>query len=198
VSGGIRRPKPQRLRVGVPAVLALGSNLGDRAATLAAAVDDIDAVDGIHVRTRSSLVETDAIKLDGVDATAPQYLNGVVLVHTTLSPRALLDAVNAIEAAHGRVREERWGDRTLDIDIIDFDGRVYSDERLTLPHPRAAERAFVLAPWLETDADAQVPGAGRVVDLLARATDTVRPYHAAEPDSISDGDGWASGRVDSR
>lgn len=178
MSAGIRGPKPQRLRVGVPAVLALGSNLGDRVATLAAAVDDIGAVDGVHVIARSSLVETDAIKLGGVDVTAPQYLNGVVLVNTTLSPRGLLDAANAIEAAHGRVRDERWGDRTLDIDIIDFDGRVYADERLTLPHPRAAERAFVLAPWLEVDPDAQVPGAGRVAELLERATDAVRPYDA--------------------
>ncbi|TAM66849.1 MAG: 2-amino-4-hydroxy-6-hydroxymethyldihydropteridine diphosphokinase [Microbacteriaceae bacterium] len=176
MTGGVRRPKPQRLRVGVRAVLALGSNLGDRVATLSAAIDDLDATPGIRVDARSVLVETDAIKLSGVDHSAPRYLNAVVLVDTTLEPHALLTAVNAIEAAHGRVREERWGDRTLDIDIVDYDGRVSSDERLTLPHPRAAERAFVLAPWFDVDARAQVPGAGSVAELLVRARDAVHTY----------------------
>ncbi|MEO8908249.1 MAG: 2-amino-4-hydroxy-6-hydroxymethyldihydropteridine diphosphokinase [Microbacteriaceae bacterium] len=183
MTGGILSPKPQRMRVGVSAVLALGSNLGDRAATLAGAVDDLDATAGIRVDARSALVETDAIKLSGVDSSAPRYLNAVVLVNTTLEPHALLAVVNAIEAAHGRVREERWGDRTLDIDIVDYDGRMLSDDRLTLPHPRAAERAFVLAPWLDVDADAQVPGIGRVADLLAQSTDAVRPYSAAPDES---------------
>ncbi|WP_308467361.1 2-amino-4-hydroxy-6-hydroxymethyldihydropteridine diphosphokinase [Rathayibacter soli] len=179
MTGGIHRPKPQRLKVGVPAVLALGSNLGDRVATLAAAVADLDATPGIRVEARSMLVETDAIKLSGVDRAAPRYLNAVVLIDTTLDPYALLSVVNAIEAQHGRVREVRWGDRTLDIDIVDYDGRFLSDERLTLPHPRAAERAFVLAPWLDVDAHARVPGAGRVVELLAKATDAVHPYQEA-------------------
>ncbi|HEY5221713.1 MAG TPA: 2-amino-4-hydroxy-6-hydroxymethyldihydropteridine diphosphokinase [Microbacteriaceae bacterium] len=176
MTAGMRRPKPQRLRVGVPAVLALGGNLGDRVATLTAAIDELEATPGIRVEARSALVETDAIKLSGVDTSAPRYLNAVVLVNTTLEPHALLDAVNAIEAAHGRVRAERWGDRTLDIDIVDYDGRVTADDRLTLPHPRAAERAFVLAPWFDVDATAQVAGAGSVADLLAQTTDAVHAY----------------------
>ena len=80
---------------------------------------------------------------------------------------ALLAAVAAIELDHGRVREERWGDRTLDIDIISYAAQVSSDPVLTLPHPRAYERAFVLEPWHDIDADATVPGRGPVRDLLA-------------------------------
>lgn len=168
---GIRRPKPQRLRVGAHAVLAFGSNLGDRAATIGAAMDELDAVPGMHIEARSELVESDAVKLTGVDAAAPRYLNAVAIIGTTLQPNALLGLVNRVEAEHGRVREERWGDRTLDIDIIEFDGKVSEDPSLTLPHPRAAERAFVLAPWLQIDPDAHLTGHGSVAELLARTAD---------------------------
>ena len=99
--------------------------------------------------------------------TAPPYLNAVAMVTTTLTPDALLDALTRIERAHGRIRAERWGDRTLDLDIVDFAGLVSSSERLTLPHPRAFERAFVLTPWLAVDPDAVLPGHGRVADLVA-------------------------------
>jgi 2-amino-4-hydroxy-6-hydroxymethyldihydropteridine diphosphokinase len=168
------------MRVSVPAVLALGSNLGDREATIRAAVADLDAADGIRVQQLSPLIETPALKLSGVDYTAPAYLNGVVLVDTVLGPHDLLDVVNAVEERHGRVREERWGDRTLDIDIVDYDGRVLEDERLTLPHPRAWERAFVLAPWHAVQPDAELVGHGRIDLLLSAAADEIRPYPVSD------------------
>lgn len=162
-------PRPQRMRPAVPAVLAFGSNLGDREGTIRAAVADVGAVSGIRILKMSSLIETPALKPAGVDRDAPAYLNAVATIETVLDPHALLKAVNAIEAQHGRVREEHWGDRTLDIDIVDYDGRQSEDATLTLPHPGAAERAFVLVPWLEIAPDAVVPGRGRIDALLAAA-----------------------------
>ncbi|MFF1879725.1 2-amino-4-hydroxy-6-hydroxymethyldihydropteridine diphosphokinase [Leifsonia sp. NPDC058230] len=181
MTGGVR-PKPQRLRVGVPGVLALGSNLGDREATIRAALEALDAVAGIRVEVVSALYETPALKPAGVDHDAPAYLNAVARIHTVLPPLALLDAVNAVENDFGRVRDERWGDRTLDIDIVDLDGLVTSDDRLILPHPRAAERAFVLVPWLDVDPDAVLAGHGPVAALAARATDVVTRYPASQAD----------------
>jgi 2-amino-4-hydroxy-6-hydroxymethyldihydropteridine diphosphokinase len=166
--------KPQRMRVGVPAVLALGSNLGDRAATIAAAVDALRAEPGVEVLSVSRLYETPALKPDGIDTDAPAYLNAVTLVRTLLEPLALLGVVNAIEDRLGRVREERWGDRTIDIDIVDYDGIVSDDDpRIVLPHPRAQERAFVLVPWLDVDPEARLVGHGPVRELAAAAADPV-------------------------
>jgi 7,8-dihydro-6-hydroxymethylpterin-pyrophosphokinase len=88
----------------------------------------------------------------------------------------LLGFLQAIEQRHGRVREERWGDRTLDLDLISYGDVVSDDPRLTLPHPRAAERDFVLVPWLEVDRDAELPGVGRIADLPA-----ARHPHAGRP-----------------
>jgi 2-amino-4-hydroxy-6-hydroxymethyldihydropteridine diphosphokinase len=97
----------------------------------------------------------------------PDYLNAVLLIQTGLPPRDLLDAIHAIEASFGRVRAERFGPRTLDIDIICYAGQVSDDPELTLPHPRAHERAFVLAPWHDLDPAAELPGHGSVAGLLA-------------------------------
>ena len=167
--------KPVRMRGGVPAVLAFGSNLGDRAATIRTAVDLLAAEPGIDVRAVSRLYETPALKPEGVDEEAPAYLNAVALVHTLLEPLDLLGLVNAVEDRLGRVREERWGDRTLDIDIVDYAGMVSDDDpRIVLPHPRAHERAFVLVPWLDVDPDAELPGYGPVAALASQATDPVR------------------------
>jgi 2-amino-4-hydroxy-6-hydroxymethyldihydropteridine diphosphokinase len=97
------------------------------------------------------------------------YLNAVVLADVTIPARDLLDRLHEVEAAFDRVRKVRWGPRTLDIDIITVAGEQSDDPDLTLPHPRAHERAFVLAPWHDADPGAMLPGRGPVADLLARA-----------------------------
>ncbi len=161
----------------VRVVLSIGSNLGDREQTILDAVADLAALPGVALVAVSGLVETPALKPHGVDYEAPAYLNAAAIVTTTLQPLELLAAVNAVEAHHGRVREEHWGDRTLDIDIVVFGDTVQSDPLLTLPHPRAAERAFVLVPWLEIEPDAELPGYGRIAELSAAHAD-VRRYPA--------------------
>jgi 2-amino-4-hydroxy-6-hydroxymethyldihydropteridine diphosphokinase len=163
-------------RAGEPVVLALGSNLGNRVAILSAAMREIAAIDGLELTGASDLYESAAVKPGGVDLDAPTYLNAVVTAFYTGEPHTLLAAVNRIEADHGRERSEHWGDRTLDIDIVTFGALISSDETLTVPHPRAAERDFVLAPWLQIDPDALLPGRGRVRDLLAALDTTVRVY----------------------
>ncbi|MFT4305638.1 MAG: 2-amino-4-hydroxy-6-hydroxymethyldihydropteridine diphosphokinase [Microbacterium sp.] len=149
------------------AVVAFGANLGDRAATIAAAAVELRAlplVDDVRIAAPISSI---ALTPAGPDADAPAYLNTVAIVRTRLAPSVLLACLHDIERRHGRVRAERWGDRTLDLDLIAY-GEVRSDaDRLTLPHPRAAERDFVLRPWLALDPEAELPGAGRVSRLLA-------------------------------
>jgi 2-amino-4-hydroxy-6-hydroxymethyldihydropteridine diphosphokinase len=157
----------QLRRIEADAVIAVGSNLGDRTATFMAAVRALAEADDIEVTAISTPIETVAVRPTGEDADAPAYLNAVVLVRTTLAPRALLSRLHDIERAHGRVRGERWGDRTLDLDIIDYAGMQSSAADLTLPHPRAHERVFVLRPWAEVAPDAVLPGHGRIADLLA-------------------------------
>ena len=160
------------------AVIAIGSNLGDREQTIRDAVRDIDALPGVVVTAASRLVQTPAVKPEGVDLDAPAYLNAVVAVTTQLDADDLLSSLNTIELDHGRVREIRWGDRTLDLDIIAFgDDQIHTD-RLSVPHPRAWERAFVLAPWLDVDPDAVIPGRGRVADLLATLDDAPVTFDA--------------------
>jgi len=160
----------------VSVVLSLGSNLGDREALLRDAVAAIAALDDVTVTAVSGIVETPALKPHGVDVDAPAYLNAVVLAETTASPHALLAALADIERAQGRTREERWGDRTIDIDIVAFDDLELATDDLTIPHPRAASRAFVLAPWLEVDANAVLSGIP-VADLLTESP----AVFAAEP-----------------
>lgn len=153
----------------LPAVIALGSNLGDREDNLRAAVRDIAALGGVTVTAVSGIVQSHAVKPTGTDTEAPDYLNAVMLVQSALHPEALLIELNRIEAEHGRVRVERWGDRTLDLDIISFAGLERHTDDLTLPHPRAWERAFVIVPWLQVDPDAELRGHGRI-DALVVAT----------------------------
>lgn len=164
----------------VPVLLAFGANLGDRGETIAAAQQELAQTPGIEGLRVSTLRETVALTVAGPDPAAPAYLNGVALADTTLSPHDLLDVLQRTEQRHGRVRGDRWGDRTLDIDLILYGGRVITDERLTVPHPRAHERDFVLAPWLELDPNAVLLGHGRVADLLARIGDTTRPAQEAD------------------
>lgn len=144
-------------------VLSLGSNLGDRQATLHDAVAALRRIRGFHLNEVSDWYEAPPV---GGPEQGP-YLNAVVTGTTSLSPRRLLQATSRIEQAAGRVREVRWGPRTLDIDIIDHDGILSDDPELTLPHPRAHERAFVLVPWAQLRPDAILPGHGRVSELAA-------------------------------
>jgi 2-amino-4-hydroxy-6-hydroxymethyldihydropteridine diphosphokinase len=146
-------------------VLALGSNQGDRQDILQGAVDAIVGLPGVRVTAVSPVYET--VPVGG--PAQPDYLNAVVLADAARSARELLDRLHEIEAAFDRVRLVRWGPRTLDIDIIVFDSERSDDPELTLPHPRAHERAFVLAPWHDVDPDAALPGHGPVAELLAKA-----------------------------
>jgi 2-amino-4-hydroxy-6-hydroxymethyldihydropteridine diphosphokinase len=149
-------------------VIALGSNLGDRQDILQGAVDAIVGLPGVRVTAVSPVYETAPV---GGPA-QPDYLNAVVLAATTLPARDLLDRLHEVEAAFDRVRLVRWGPRTLDLDIIAFGAERSDNPELTLPHPRAHERAFVLAPWHDVDPDAALPGHGPVAELLARADRT--------------------------
>lgn len=160
-------PAPRAPRPETVAVVALGANLGDREETIRAAAARLARLPLVSDVRLSRLFETVALRLDGPDPDAPGYVNAVALVTTRLAPEILLGMLHAIEDEYGRVREERWGDRTLDLDLIAYGDVVSDDPRLELPHPRAAERLFVLEPWLDVDPDAELVGAGRVADLAA-------------------------------
>lgn len=167
------------MRIVLPAVIALGSNLGDRAATLAAAIHELSSHKQLAVQAVSHFYHSDAVKPEGVDRDAPAYLNAVILVRSALSPHQLLAELHRIEQLHGRVRHELWGDRTLDLDLISFAGFTFQDQTLTLPHPRAWQRAFVLAPWCEIQPNAEIPGRGTVKELWEKATDQVQLWQGA-------------------
>ena len=159
-------PDPRPGREPEIAVVALGSNEGDRGEMLAAAAERLRRLPLVDEVRMSEPIETIAVRLDGPDPDAPRYLNAVALVTTRLAPQVLLGMLHAIEEEQGRLRRERWGDRTLDLDLIAY-GDFRSDEpRLQVPHPRAGERLFVLEPWLTLDADAVLPGQGRVAELV--------------------------------
>lgn len=147
----------------VRVVLALGSNLGDRMANLQGAVDALFRPPGLEWLAVSPVYET--VPVGG--PSQPDFLNAVLLASSTLPARAILARGQAAEAALHRVREVAWGPRTLDVDVIAYDGVVSDDPVLTLPHPRAHERAFVLVPWHDVDSDAEIPGHGRIAGLIA-------------------------------
>jgi len=134
----------------VRAVLALGANLGETYRTLHSAVLDLAAVDGVQVVESSPVV--DSVAVGGPEQA--RYLNAVVLVDTSLSPRALLHACQDVETAHGRTREVRWGARTLDVDVISYGETQLDAHELGLPHPMASSRRFVLLPWSLLDTGA--------------------------------------------
>ena len=169
-----------------PVVIALGANLGGVQSTLEAAVRALADVDGLQISAVSDLFETDPV--GGPDQ--PVYLNAVVLARTRLAAFALLTELHAIEADRGRVRETRWGARTLDLDLIQYGDPesgselVSQDPELMLPHPRAHERAFVLAPWWALDAEAQL----RVGEALVPVSELLE---RADQDGIRPGPQWS-------
>lgn len=150
-------------------VLAIGSNLGDRMGSLQGAVDSLADTPEVWLTGVSPVYETDAV--DAPEGSS-SFLNAVVLVDTTLSARTLLDRALAIEDAFGRERTGTRGEpRTLDVDLIVVGDRRADDDDLVLPHPKAHERSFVLAPWNDVEPDAELPDFGPVAKLLEQLGD---------------------------
>lgn len=151
-------------------VLALGGNLGNVPVTLKRAIDEMSSWDGLEITQVSPLVRTRAVLRPG-QKPQPDYWNAVVLGTLSMAPLDLLDRIHELEARLGRVRHEVWGSRTIDIDIIQIEGVSSDDPRLTLPHPRAHQRAFVLSPWLMAQPKAELSGLGAASELIAQAPD---------------------------
>jgi 2-amino-4-hydroxy-6-hydroxymethyldihydropteridine diphosphokinase len=147
------------------AYVGLGANLGPREATILRALDLLAAEPGIDVLELSSLGETAPVGVTD----QPPFVNGAVSIETTLAPRELLDALLRIEGELGRVRErgERWGPRTIDLDLLLYGDEVVDEPGLTVPHPRLHERRFALEPLAELEPGLEIPGRGKVSVLLA-------------------------------
>lgn len=161
--------RPEHLR-SRRVVLAIGGNLGDVPVTLMHTVEALSYMEGFQIDDVSPIMRTKPVLAPG-QAPQPDYWNAVVVGSAIASPDELFAQTSRIERELGRERHERWGARTVDIDIIQIEGLASSDPVLTLPHPRAKERAFVLAPWLLCDPEAVLEGVGRVSDLLANTPD---------------------------
>jgi len=142
------------------AVIALGSNLGNRELNIDSAIAELAKI--VEITHLSTNHETDPV--GGPEQ--PKYLNAIAIAETELKPEELLIAMLEIENKLGREREVHWGPRTLDLDLIVFGDEVIDSEILVLPHPRAHERRFVLEPWLEIEPDAYIPGIGKVESIL--------------------------------
>ena len=143
-------------------VIAVGANLGDAQLVVGRTLSELaERLDG-ELEARSSLFRTAPV--GGPEQ--PEFVNAVAIVHSPLQPRDVLDRLQAMEQEAGRIRDVRWGPRTLDLDVIVADEVVSEDPDLIIPHPRAHERAFVLVPWLEIDPHAEIPGRGSVRALV--------------------------------
>jgi 2-amino-4-hydroxy-6-hydroxymethyldihydropteridine diphosphokinase len=142
------------------AVISLGANIGEPRANLDLALALLR--EATEVRAVSSYLQTKAV--GGPEQ--PDYLNAVAIVESELPAKDLLAVLNGIETAMGRTREVHWGPRVIDLDLIQYGSLLVNDEKLTLPHPRAHERRFVLAPWFEIEPDAVLLTQGRISDLL--------------------------------
>lgn len=145
------------------AYVGLGANLGSREETLRRAVGLMGAAEGVEVLAVSELRETDPVGV--VDQ--PRFLNGAVALDTTRTPSELLDLLLEIERSLGRVREERWGPRTVDLDLLVYGDDVLDEPGLRVPHPHLHERRFALEPLADLDPELEVPGRGAVSTLLA-------------------------------
>jgi 2-amino-4-hydroxy-6-hydroxymethyldihydropteridine diphosphokinase len=148
----------------VTAFIALGSNLGDPAQQVRAALRALAALPGTRLVRQSSFYRNPPE--GGLDQ--PEFVNAVAQIETRAGPRELLDRLLGIERAHGRARDYPNAPRTLDLDVVLYGDRVVREPGLTIPHPRMLERAFVLVPLAEIAPDAAVPGQGRVADLAAK------------------------------
>jgi 2-amino-4-hydroxy-6-hydroxymethyldihydropteridine diphosphokinase len=145
------------------AYVGVGANLGDREQTIARALELLSARNGVEVVAVSTLRETEPVGF--IDQ--PRFLNGAVAVETELRPRELLDALLGVERDLGRTRDgPRFGPRRIDLDLLVFGDREVAEPGLTVPHPRLAERVFALEPLADLDPDLEIPGRGRVSDLL--------------------------------
>ncbi len=148
------------------AVISIGSNLGERRNNLQGAVDTLADTPEVWVTGVSPVYET--VPVDAPEG-SKDFLNAIVLLDTTLAARTLLERALAVESAYGREREgEPNAPRTLDVDLIVVGDRRADEEDLVLPHPRAAERAFVLVPWLDLEPDAEIPGVGPIAELVEK------------------------------
>ena len=145
------------------AYVGLGANLGPREITLLRAVDLLADTEGVEVRAVSQLRETEPVGV--VDQ--PLFLNGAVVLDTSLAPRELLHRLLEIERELGRVRDLRWGPRVVDLDLLVYGDRQIDERGLRVPHPRLHERRFALEPLAELDPELDVPGLGRVENALA-------------------------------
>ncbi len=150
------------------AVIALGSNLGQKREWLVKALALISTTPDIYLTDISPVVESKALTLAGVDSSKPSFLNCVAEIETPLSPEQLLRELQAIEIELGRKRKERWGDRNIDIDIITYGDSQLQTEELVIPHPEAKNRAFVIVPWYLMNQKATLPGVGRIKKLARR------------------------------
>lgn len=148
------------------AVLALGSNLGQREQNLNLALEQIKSFPATDFIAVSSFHETIALTEAGEDSTKPSYLNAIAIIETDLNVEEVFSRTSAIETELGRIRETKWQDRTIDVDLISFGELQLANEALTIPHPRSHERLFVLKPWLEIDPMAELIGYGKISDLV--------------------------------
>lgn len=156
------------------AVLALGSNLGNRRQWLVKALAAVKLTKGIELLQISPIVESKALTLAGFDSTKPKFLNCVAEIETSLNPEQLLKALQAIEQNLGRKKLERWGDRNIDIDILTYGSISFRSADLVIPHPEIANRAFVIVPWYLMDQKAKLPGYGSIAKLAGIFADQVK------------------------
>ncbi len=171
VNGVSARKKCSETQLMATVYIGMGSNLDEPVKQLCRALLSLDQIISSKRLADSGLFSSKALTLPGDDRPQPDYVNAVVKMETQLDPRALLDQLQALEAAQGRQRLERWGPRTLDLDILLYDDGIISQADLTVPHPAMAQRNFVLYPLQQIDPDLHIPGQGDVSELIHQVSD---------------------------